>query len=374
MSEVTKIIDEVFKGPVFDGTSFPEGIDRQVINSQFNEVAGHYFRGLTEVVAEGSPDLSGKRRQQIVGGLAVTCVGFGSCLNAGEIKDARKLGDLAVLIGVTGWSNWLPTEDGDEAIALAIDALYGDVDVPRALREAVDARSKGLNHMRRLTTGMMRPEDVPFSLSASHELVRHGLLAHRLSTQYKVMYEAGKAQEFLDRPDVSETVANSLIVTGALPSAVTPLYGIYRHERPAWPDLAEVNGESEILELLQAENAFVRVFDDKGDRKVDGGTAFSLNLFNQSHPMLIGAFLRQAGVDSPSKIGELIGAFEASEDPSAADYATDFFVTYVRERVSGLSPRVRRKYPGYITLSMRAIEAAYVNKVGYETVTGQAVG
>lgn len=355
--------------PVFDD-SFPEGkVDPQATLSRFGEVAGHYTLLLTKVVNEGSPDIAPERLRELVGGLMLTCVGFGAGLGE-EIEDREGLGTLAALIGVTGWANWLPTEDGDEAMPLAIDGLSGGsgLHIPVHMTGRVRARSRGLGYMEGFTTAILRPEDVATSLGASHELVRHGMLAHRWSMQYKEARRTGQGWRFLNDAHTSEEVARSLIVTGALPSAVAPLYGMYRHEYSDWPELAEVFGESEILEMHQIANALIRCFDDEGDQDVDKW-AFSINLFNQPHDVLLGAFLRQAGVDSPTLIKELTGAFVDARDPSAAERITSFFKVHIQERVSGLSPEVKRKYPGYITLCKRGVEAAYVNRVGYEKVT-----
>lgn len=365
MPELTEIIDLVYGSPVFGDSFIDEEIDRQAVVDQFTAVAGHYVHGLTKVVTEGSPDLGQGRLQELVGRLAITCVGFGAGLSAGEINDNRMLGDLAVLIGTTGWANWLPTEDGDVAMVSAIQGLNGD-------DEKVKLRSRGLGYIDSLTAGILRSEDVATSVGVSRELVHHGMVAHRLSTLYRTAREAGRGSQFLGNSDTSNDIAESLIITGALPSAVAPLYGIYRHDNPEWPELAKVHSESEIFELQRVVNAFVRYFDDKGDRGVDA-RAFSLNLFNQPHPKLVEAFLRRACVDSQAVINELVEAIADVGDSEVARRLDDFFVTHVNERVSGLSERTKREYQGYINLCKRGVEAAYVNEMGYEALTSGTI-
>jgi hypothetical protein len=373
---VTELIDKVLDSPVFGDSFDREEIDLIAAWQQMEMVGGLYETNLATIISKGFPEMAATEVRSAVGRLATTCIGFAAGLSAGELENTERVADVAIVVGITGQENWSLDQLADPATPLAIDLWQGKaggLPSPK-LAKAVGARLVGLRFINTLMEDIALPEDLPFALWESQNLVRYELLAHRLSAAYKSQATEDKGCAFLDAH--AREAADILTVTAALPSAAVPLYAAYRHEYEDLPPLADLYGDPQLDELHRVLNGFTRKFDDIGDRAIDM-EAYSLNLYNQPNRAVLEAFLRNVGVDGSEVIKELTEAFitvgasdpeSDSADPQAVRLIEEFFLNHVRNYVEGLPRDFQRRYATYLRLVKRAIEAAYVNRAGYEAI------
>ncbi|HET8671030.1 MAG TPA: hypothetical protein VFM05_10505, partial [Candidatus Saccharimonadales bacterium] len=271
------LMHQVASSPVFGDSFAISPAQQDIMAGQMGMAIRAFSEETTAIFSQGMPEAPAERVTELVKSLIVTSVGFGAGLSAGELQDTSLVADLAILIGVTGWGNFL-CDQKDEPMTYAISLLCGrEVEVPEHLVGQTHSRLDGLRHIESKIQKIARPEDVPYLLRASRdELMLCEILAHELS---EGLAAANAQDSFLAKH--AERAADILTVTAALPSAITPLYGAYRRENPDLPMLQEVYGDPLIHEFLRRANVFVRVFDDLGDRGIDQ-QAFSLNVFNQA--------------------------------------------------------------------------------------------
>lgn len=364
------LLQKVWQSPVFgDSFDLVSAARQKAAAQQMKLILADFAREMKTHLAVGMPELNDEQLHAIIQSMAAKTVGFCPALSGGEIDDTARLGKLAVLIALTGWGNQ-SIDRGDEAMPLAVLRLCGqDTTVPDVLAGTVAARLAGLKGIETKIHGIALPEDKPLLLRASRdELMLHEVLAHRLSLDY---FRSADKNAFLETN--AARGARILTVTGALPSAITPLYAIYRQQDARLPSLAEIYAQPNIIEFLQVANTFIRVLDDLGDRDIDNDSAGSwsapsLNLFNQAHPALIREFLRQAHIADAADVQMLQAAFAAH--PQNTDAVKDFFVQHIRTYTKHLPMPIATKYAKYIQLCKRALEAGYINQVGDIALAG----
>lgn len=368
------IIEKVYEGQVFGPASFDlTRIDMQVVQRQMGAVASMYTTGMMEIVSRATPNAEQDNValdvKELVSSLRGTAVGLAAALSAGEVTNTERLADVAIMVGVTGWGNFL-CDRGNPAMPLAILRLCGmPAKVPESLTKDVDMRLGGLQHIEIKSNAIARPEDAEYVLQASRDdLMYQELLAHELSMEYQ---SADDRNAFLRRH--AARAAGILIVTAALPSATTPLYATYRHQNGDLPGLEAMDMDPAIFEMHRVLNAGVRVFDDEGDMAKDASKgAFSINLFNEKHPEVLDAFFELAHIAGDTT--ELHRNFVRASHPEmgwqAREDVAAFFTDHLRSYVAEMPPEVLSSYSAYIRLCKRAIEAAYVNRRGMPDMTG----
>jgi hypothetical protein len=126
--------------------------------------------------------------------------------------------------------------------------------------------------------------------------------------------------------------------------------------------------------VLQVCNSVVRVADELGDWEIDAGHdpawgSFAVNLFNQSHPALLRAFLGEARVRNEEQVEQLLRAFtcfRAGGDgrEEHGEFVLSVLFDQARSRVRRLVREMPDLHPVYLKLCKRVLEIGYVNRVG----------
>lgn len=374
---VEQLLVETWKSPVF-GDSFGEhsSAGTGLALSQVEAILGAATVELRHYIGLGMPECDEEEVSAIVGQIAPKTVSFCPALAAGELDDTPRLSASATAIGLMYWADQT-MDRGDESMPIAIE-LYGGhgTPVPTKRAKAVHARLAALNHIEDKINELARPEDAPFVLPCFREQVLlNEVYLHRLSIDYlnatnQVMFLAVHA----------EGIARSMVVDAGFPSVLSSLYAIYRQHNPGLPSLGEMYTESTLVEMLKICNAVVRVADELGDREIDAGFdpawgSFAINLFNQSHPSLLRAFLGEVGIRDVVQIESLMEAFVAFSEGGEGrekhgEYVVDVIFEHARSHINDLPSEIQSTYHLYIKLCKRVLEIGYVNRVGDMALAG----
>lgn len=287
------------------------------------EAVGEYFvDGMRRLVAKALPDWDeSERNAEFVDG-AVRWAAFSPGLAADMTSNVRRLGDMAVLTGLTAVVNWT-LDRGDQAMSLAVGRFPFNglpladrfrrhmPPVPPELKPAVRARSSVLWAIGRKLGAVAHPGDLSTLYRiVGKDLVNDGKRIHELSVLYS---KAEDGDVFLEAN--AEETSRLMIDTGAIQSVVAPLYSMLRRGDKALPPLKEVYGSEYAARLLKLGNAIIRVQDDAGDMARDQDPKkFSINLFNQPSAPLIRAFCGHVGL-GPDATEQMVSAFPNADTP-----------------------------------------------------------
>lgn len=375
-----KIVDDLMveasKSPVF-GDSFDQASSGRagLLLGRVEDILDNTVTELGYCIELGMPELGPEQVAAVVRQIAPKAVCFCPALAAGELNDTRRLSASAVAIGLMYWADQT-MDRGDAAMPVAIELFAGrDIRVPDEHVELVQARLAGLACMQREIGELARPEDAPFVLASFREQV---LLNETRLHQLGVGY-----QNSVDQPRFliahAQEIAQCMVADAGFPSVSSSLYSIYRWQCPELPPLGAVYAEDAVVDLLQVCNSVVRVADDLGDWEIDTGHdpawgGFAINLFNQHHPALLGAFLDEARLRQDVRGESLSRVFAGLRDgidrEKHSEYVMDLFFEHGRDRVNHLPREMRDKYHLYIRICKRILEIGYVNKMGDIVLAG----
>jgi len=169
--------------------------------------------------------------------------------------------------------------------------------------------------------------------------------------------------------------AEHAVLNVALVYVTAAIYAIHRNHAPGLPSLAEIFAETAVMRFMNGPAAaMIRVLDDLGDRAIDSGEDprwghFTLNIFNQSHPDWLDAFMHVAGLHDRQTAQSLIDAFH-HDDASSREYIFRTFVDFVRAEFAALSASTYQAYHLFLNLGKRVVEAGYVNAIGDVDLAG----
>lgn len=368
---VENLLVETFRSPVF-GDSFDHSDSGDVagVLGRVEDIVGLTAAGLEESVALGMPELDANEVSAIVWQIVPKAVCFCPALAAGDLEDVRRLSASSIAIGLMYWADQT-MDRGDDAMLIAIELFSGcGIELPEVLEETVQARLLGLRRIEKEIRTLARSEDVRLVLACFREQVLwNEARLRRISLAYQ---SAADRRGFLVRH--ASEIAHRMVVDAGFPSVSSTLYAIYRSNFPELSPLAEIYAEPELVDLLQVCNSVVRVADELGDWEIDAGHdptwgSFAVNLFNQSHPALLGAFLAEARVRNEEQIEQLLQAFayfRAGGDGRVGhgEFVLRVLFDQARSRVDRLAREMPDLHPVYLKLCKRVLEIGYVNRVG----------
>jgi len=365
------LLRQTWSNPVFND-SYPPAVFSQAaaVIHQVQAIHECFVATLRPILATGMPHASEAEVEKVISQIAPKTTAFCVAISVGEITDLKRLSAAAVAIAISYWADQ-SMDRGDEAMVVAVrrataSGHHGSLPGTRPLSWSIQARFAALRcierEVRRLTED---PDDLPYVLRAIYrDVLENQALMRDLRRSYAVQTDGHGFWV-----DQAETVARLAIADSGLMSAVTVIYAIYRHHHPDLPSLAEIYDHPEIASLVQGPcNAAVRVFDDFGDRQIDEGQhpqwgIFNINLFNQSNPQWVRAFVRNSGITDEAEHTALLAAL-VQNDLVGQSYVTQTYVKLLRSRFASLPQSLWEDYGVFLKLCKRTLEAGFVNSVG----------
>jgi hypothetical protein len=329
---------------------------------------------LHPVLKVGLPEATEIELDEITRQVAPKTTAFCSAIPAGEVDDIPRLSAAAVAIATSYWADQ-SMDRGDDAMITAVYLLNHPERIPnltKTLASLIHARLGALRHIELNARRLARPEDVHHVVRCiAHDVLFNQAQMRELSRRYVI--EGGGLLFWATH---ARQVADLLVADAGLPSALTPIYAIYRQLRPELPTLDEVYSHPQINNALRVLNAGVRVFDDYGDRQIDEGRfadwgALNINVFNQTNPKLLRAFFREAKILDTVQQESLLAAFQA-KTPEADQLITETFLRHVRDHIAYLKVEwdLAPRYSVFLRLAQRVMEAGYVNYLGDIALAG----
>jgi len=262
---------------------------------------------------------------------------------------------------------------GNETVTTAIKLLSGEtISLSKKDTISVQRWIETLHHIEKNITSLALPEDAAVVLDCFNEQVLHNeVRLHELSIEYQKTVQQNQ-YAFLETH--SKTVARLMVIDAGFPSVTSSLYSIYRHNNEHLPSLSEVHSDPIITSLLQVCNAVVRIADEFGDWEADAGYhpewgIFSINPFNQYHPILIEELCSLATITDRHLIKELHEAFSMfhavpDERNQRGQFIVDSFFEQARTYINSLPTASQKRHGRYITLCKRVLEIGSVNILG----------
>lgn len=363
-NKLTLLLRLLWHSPIF-GNSFPRG-NEAAFFEQFTRMYPVFVEKITPILQLGVPEASGQEIQAIVGQLAPKSLAFCAAISAGEIQNMEHLSNATAAISISYWADQ-GMDRGDEWMRAATQYLnHKSVGKDIATSKEFRSRLEALCHIKRLVNQITNlPDDLPYVLQAIEGDVLGNQAEMRLLS-YKFL--ESPAEHFWDAH--AGEVAQTMVDCSGLMSAVAIIYVIYRRHQPGLPSLDEIYSHPELMLLARGTfNSAVRVFDDAGDWEIDTGKyaewgEFNLNIFNQSHPKLIRAFLDYSGIsENHSLRAEALASFALPTSESRVA-ASKLFLNIVRQRVVALPMPLWERYTLFLTLCKRTLEAGFVNAMG----------
>lgn len=369
-----RLLQMTWHSPIFHDAYPPELInDSHRVLDLIEAVHNRFVVEFKRVLEQALPHAPETEIDELIRQVAPKTTAFCAAIPAGELDDLPRLSAAAVAIATSYWADQ-SMDRGDEAMLTAVRMLNNPAAEPaitRSLTHVIRNRLTALRQIELNARRLARPEDVPTVVRCiGHDVLLNQAFMRDLSRRY--MMEGGGMAFWQAQ---AETIAELTVADAGLPSALTPIYAIYRHYRPELPSLAEIYAQPELVTALRVCNATVRIFDDFGDRQIDEGRfaewgSFNLNLFNQSNPQWLRAFMRQALLTDPEQQEALVAAFQR-KDRVSDTYITQRFVRHLREHLAGVvAGPLGVRYGAFLTLAKRVMEAGYVNSIGDIALAG----
>lgn len=371
-----RLLQLTWGSPVFHD-SFPPAVttNPRAVLQLIESVHDRTVERLRPVLQLGLPDAHESEFSELIRQVAPKTTAFCSAIPAGELDSVPYLTAAAVAIATSYWADQ-SMDRGDDAMITAVYLLNHPERVPnltKTLASLIHARLGALRHIEMNARYLALPEDVPHVVRCiAHDVLFNQAQMRELSRRY--MIEGGG---LLFWSTNAKRIAELLVADAGLPSALTPIYAIYRRQRPELPSLDEIYSHPQIVETLSILNSAVRVFDDFGDRQIDEGRfaewgALNINVFNQTNPKLLRAFLREAHVKDLAQQETLIAAFQA-RTTEADQLIAQTFLRHVRDQVAHLKVYwgpASTRYAVFLRLAQRVMEAGYVNYLGDIALAG----
>jgi hypothetical protein len=343
------------------GDSFPSinSLDQTTLE-QVKVIHDKLVQRFSGMMFKAMPE-SREKAEEYIWQIASKSTAFCSAIALGEIDDLDQLAATANCIALVYWVDH-GMDRGDQLMCEALNTLLRGDPASSIQDTVVKARYEGITQISvLLETFAYDKNDL--------ELLTRFVYEHTL---FREMHVVALSEHYLTALDREEFWANNAqqiaylgITNGALIFVASMIYQLYRHRDPALPDLAQILDNQEVLGAVHmTANAVIRGWDDLGDRHIDAGEEgdewgkFTLNLFNQNHPLLLGHFLSMAGVPE-ARIADSIDVLNSGNEYMISE----FFVELVRDRFAAISPETAEHYAVFLTIIKRVVEAGYVNRL-----------
>ena len=354
----------MWRSPVF-GDSFPAAAYHNMF-SQSDLISSHFMQSLTPILRGGMPDVTDDEVNAIVGQVAPKSLAFCASISAGEIQNVEHLSSAAIAIAISYWADQ-SMDRGDMAMLSVVEYLnHKNINNSTADLDELAPRLEALRNIKHYARQVTEsPKDLPYVLLAIERDVL-GNQAEMRSLSHK----------FIESPTsnfwntyAAET-AQKMIDGSGLMSAVAIIYALYKQQQPDLPSLEEIYGHMDLMRLVRGPfNSAVRVFDDAGDWRIDTGEdlnwgVFNINIFNQSHPKLVKAFLDYSGIREDQLIyTEILSAFSLPTSVSRP-LVVQHYLKFVRQQIAEIPSPLWERYQVFFTLVKRTLEAGFINAVG----------
>lgn len=356
--------------------------ERAAHDAQAMDITGRVLHGVAsqfmQVIAEGLPDKPRVEQEQNLRDVVKKAVAFSAALPRGQITDVETLSAMGLAIGSMYLAD--QTMDGGDTVMPQV-ALhrYGGSNI--AAYDHVDARFSILDRIPGYIGRYALPDDAEQVFDCfGRQVLLHEAMAHQMSREYESLDHSAR-KDYLE--ENGEVIAEHLIVDAGFPSVSSSLHAVYRSAQPELdlPDLEYVHNHSEIKKLLRLSNAVVRIVDDLGDMEVDAGKypdhgIFSLNVFNQAHPRVLGLFMELAGI-GPSNQKRFVDSFKIYRDDTynrrnIGQTIKSLLKDRTERYFSNLEDRMGDEFSTYFELCKRVHVIGQINAAGDPDLAIQA--
>jgi hypothetical protein len=361
----------IWSSPIF-GDAFPDevSIHFKAALSQMEVVYRHGVETLEPCLLQGMPHVNPAKVRKLVQKIVSTTAAFCTAIVADEISDTERLKAVALIVCEFYWAD-MSVDSGDQAMQEAIGLLKNRVEGKLSLSlppsgPMTQARLLGLARIEEEMKILSPIEDLP---KLRELVIQETFYTEVRKHEITQAYGNNVGPDFKVDASYATQAAEILIRSVAIIDIVAAVYALYRQSQPDLPNLEKVFNQPSIVELLYGPyNAAIRIIDDLSDIHHDnnhypGWAGFSLNIFNQPHPELVGAFLQQAGLKEETTLASLLAAFTSSTEADHA-YILEVFLDLIRNRLEALPEAIWKDYKVFLTIAKRTLEAAYVNFMG----------
>ena len=367
-SKLFTLLHMTWESPVF-GDAYPLSIavGGTTISQRIEQIHALLVARLAPILAEWMQPISPAGINEIIRQVAPKSTAFCAAIAAGEIDDVERLAQVGLSIALVYWADHC-MDRGDMAMEQAILQRAGWFDSHAQGRLAyapyVDTRMIGLDQLERIIRSFCRPEDAEVLIeNVLHEVLCREVRIRELSR----LYDPHQIASFWTM--YAHEVAEHSIRNVALVYVSAAIYAIKRVYDPDLLPLKRIFAESAMMRWLYGPaSALIRILDDLGDRVIDSGEQpewghFTLNIFNQPHPVWIEHFLHIAGIRE-WRSTQLVTEALCSEGQPNHNYVFDTFIDLVRTRFEVLPVATYRANQLFLEIGKRVIEAGYVNALG----------
>lgn len=376
-TKLLNLLGQTWDSPVF-GDAYPlsTAVGGTPILRRIETMHAALVRQLQPILMEWMHPISPSHVAEIIQQIAPKSTAFCSAIAAGELEDADRLAQAGLTIALVYWADHR-MDRGDLAMEAAIlrRAGWASAEAPGRIVQtdmpAVDTRMLGLEALERYIRAFCRPEDAAVLVhNVLHEVLCREVRVRELSR----LFEQDGADTFWEV--YAQEVAEHSVLNVALVYVTAAIYAIHRRDDPSLPALRQVLADPALMRFFNGPAAgMIRVLDDLGDRNIDSGAdpqwgQFTLNIFNQPHPLWADALLRAAGVADLSTLQSVARALEAG-DHASRTYIAQVFVDIVRSEFAALPPATYQANRLFLDIGKRVIEAGYVNALGDVALAGQ---
>lgn len=368
-TKLLELLNLTWESTVFGDTyTLSTAVGESSILGRIDDMHNQLVRRLAPILTDWMHPISTSHVNEIIRQIAPKSVAFCSAIAAGELHDTERLVQAGLGIALAYWVDHA-IDRGDLAMEEAVRwfarqqlAHPATLDPPSSA--VVRTRLRGLVALDQSIKAFAKPEDAAILSSNMFQVVLCGeVRAREISREFGLLDQETFWQAHADE------LAEHALASVALVYVTAAMYAIHRCYTPDLPSLASLWKQASVMDLLSGPcSAMIRVLDDLGDRAIDSGTDlewghFTLNMFNQAHPIWIEAVARRAGLLDRPALDTLTDAF-SSADRDSCDYIANVFVDRVRDEFAALPTPVYAAHRLFLDLGKRVIEAGYVNVLG----------
>ena len=339
----------------------------RAVREQTQAIAVSLTKRLDDCLQQALPEAPAKSIKRIIAEVVPKTAAFAPALTVGELEgklNRHHLTLVAVAVGCMYIADQL-IDRGDEKMLYAIEGLPFPASNPR---------ENILVHMREAIGMLALKDDGPLVLECFEQnVLRNEARLHRLSSEYYGLDEQNQ-QTFLNQH--AGELAVLMVEDAGFQSITSSLHAVYRQHDGSLPSIKELHNDPAIARIIQICNAAARIADEYGDWWMDAGNdprygVFSINPFNQYHPVMIETFCQLGGIENAEDITGIQAAFKKFHTSKAEQLASGMFITekffdQMRQCIMIYRTTHGHNHPftTYITLCMRVGEISLINMMG----------
>jgi hypothetical protein len=359
-----------WESPVF-GDAYPLSIavGGTTISQRIEQIHALLVARLAPILAEWMQPISPAGINEIIRQIAPKSTVFCSAVAVNEIDDVERLAQVGLSIVLVQWIDHR-MDRGDLVMEQALRwhiahrARGESASQYLPASPAIRTRLVGVEALEQSIRAFSRPEDADVLIeNVLHEVLYRELRVREISR----IYDPHQATSFWHV--YAEEAAEHSIRNVALVYVSAAVYAIHRVYQPGLSPVRQVFTDPIVMQVMNGPaSAMIRVLDDLGDRMADSGNTpewghFTLNIFNQPHPVWVDHFLRIAGMHDRKTVQSVKDAFYVSAEPMQ-EYVFEAFVEFVRAEFSALPAATYRDNQLFLEIGKRVVEAGYVNAMG----------